>query len=467
MPRRYRKHKSYGRHKTHYRPMNVGELKESRRKLGIEVVHKNKEICKRQGCFKPATGTCKFCGMGYCNYHSDQSLVINLNQKGNMAREDDPVKYDKYMKDWGREDGHPCPGYTVWWNRDHEAAKHEGWSDHASESRPAYVYNPTRNTTYTNGPETATTAKSSNGDKNHTAIIVAVLAIAILVLGFLTYYNSHTGNLDGKNTSLNQTVRVESGTQTNPFMPNENDTITWNGPGYYSIPLNIPATGLRLGVNLLSNQGQASTYNYWVNLTYTSTSVITTSTTTSTTSSSTIVTTSTISEAAQNAAWATQFFENLSSERGSQYMYCPSLSQFAAVRFNTMASNYGISHYGYDQDFSSFYGTIYDTAFAEEVFYPNLGLLGDTPNSYTSQIQSTAPLHWQLLVNNTFDYYGYHIQNGPTYAIYGPDGGYAECPVTEIPGPNINIQQFFAQYGCTVATSNETWFVIEIASACP
>ena len=129
-----------------------------------------------------------------------------------------------------------------------------------------------------------------------------------------------------------------------------------------------------------------------------------------------------------------------------------------------MAANYEVSHYGYDQDFQDSYGVIYNTAFGEEVFYPS----GYSPSAYVSQIQSTAPLHWQLLSNSTYRVYGYYIANGPTYEIYGPDGGYGgPCPVTEIPGPNINIQQYFAQYGCSVTEANDTWFVIEIASSCP
>ncbi len=171
-----------------------------------------------------------------------------------------------------------------------------------------------------------------------------------------------------------------------------------------------------------------------------------------------------------NDTWATEFFENVSRERGSQYNYCPVLSTFAKTRFNTMVTDYGISHYGYAQDFNSYwpdgytYGDEIYTAFGEEVFYPS----GSTSNNYTTQIMETAPGHWQELIDTNLTYYGYYIANGPTYVILGPGGGYgAECPVTEIPGPNINIQQYFAQYGCSVETSNETWFVIELAAVCP
>jgi len=164
-----------------------------------------------------------------------------------------------------------------------------------------------------------------------------------------------------------------------------------------------------------------------------------------------------------NNTWAEQFFENVSLIRGSPYYYCQNLSDFAKVRFNTMVTNYGISHYGYDQDFDRIYGTTYNTYIAEEVLYPS----GYTPKAYVSELETSAPLHWNILVNKTFVYYGYDIQNGPAYVIYGPNGGYSPCPTTEIPGPNINISQYFAQYGCTVATEDETWFVIELSSSCP
>lgn len=163
-----------------------------------------------------------------------------------------------------------------------------------------------------------------------------------------------------------------------------------------------------------------------------------------------------------NNTWVSNFFANVSVQRSIPYLYCKNLSTFAKTRFNTMVSDYGISHYGYDQDFKKFYGNVYNTYFAEEVFYPS-----GSPVDFVNEVISTAPLHWQLLANRTFTYYGYYLQNGHTYAIYGPDNGYQPCPVTEIPGPNINIPQYFAQYGCSVAVENETWFVIEIASACP
>jgi hypothetical protein len=158
-----------------------------------------------------------------------------------------------------------------------------------------------------------------------------------------------------------------------------------------------------------------------------------------------------------NSTWATEFFANVSTERGNQYNYCQSLSNFAQVRFNTMIQNYGISHYGYDQDFKNYYGTVYNTYFGEEVFYPG----GTTPSGQLQQIIAQAPIHWQELASDNFSYYGYYIGTGPTLDIVN------YCSVTEIPGPNINVSQFFAEHGCTTEVTNEQWFVIEIASSCP
>jgi hypothetical protein len=164
-----------------------------------------------------------------------------------------------------------------------------------------------------------------------------------------------------------------------------------------------------------------------------------------------------------NNTWATQFFDNVSAERNMTYNFCPSLNAFATIRFYTMESHYQISHYGYNADLNRTYGIDYNIYFGEEIFYP----AGYSPSQFVSQIREQAPLHWTLLANPEYTQYGYHIQNGTTYVIYGPDGGAQSCPQTEVPGPNINVSQYFAQYGCTVRPSNSTWFVIEMASSCP
>ena len=151
-----------------------------------------------------------------------------------------------------------------------------------------------------------------------------------------------------------------------------------------------------------------------------------------------------------NQSWAYQFFANISQQRGSKYVYCPTLSQFAQIRFNAQISHYEISHYGVQQDDEEY--DIYD---AEEVLFPS-----GSPSEYASQLEVEDPLHWQLLMNNSYTYYGYYISNGPDIESY--------CnPAPEIPGPGINISQYLESKGCTPVTTTATYFIVELDNTCP
>ena len=194
-----------------------------------------------------------------------------------------------------------------------------------------------------------------------------------------------------------------------------------------------------------------------------------------------------------NSTWVSQFFMSINSYRSySKLLYCPTLSTFAVARYKTMSSNIQISHYGYQQTFDSFwpngyaYGGYIYSGFGEEVLYPNKPssstttcvdlifcststntLENYTPSQYIPYLIANAPLHWKELISNNYSYYGYYITNGPSYSIIGPNDGQSPCPTTEIPGPNINITQYFAQYGCTTEITGSTWLVIELAPTCP
>lgn len=395
------------------------EILESRKRLGIQnskessATVKDQNLgkeCEANNCHKTAISKCSHCGRSYCNTHLDPRITTSAMNIWSMDQSD-PVKYNKYQEDWQKKDGHSCPAYTEWWIKDHESKQNYGttpkWAGSSGGSYKDHSDYGDKNTYNT------TRVKVSKSNNNKMLIIAGI--IIILFIAFIIYSN-------------------------------------------------------RNGIASLNNNNSPNTNLFhYPSLNTTSSASTTTIYTTSSSSTSTSSTsTTTISQTESDSIWANEFFSNVSAESGIKYNYCPSLSQFAKVRFNTMASNYGISHYGYDQDFSSFYGTIYNAYFAEEVFYPNLGPYGDTPNSYTSYVQSSAPLHWQLLTSGNYSSYGFYIANGPSYVILGPGGGYgAECPVTEIPGPNINVSQFFAQYGCSVQVANETYFVIEVASGCP
>ena len=83
---------------------------------------KGEEVCQSNSCNNRLVTKCKYCKRVFCKEHIEPLVVSspqgiwNLNQ----IRNSDPEKYEKYMKDWNRTDGHPCPEYTVRWNEEHE-----------------------------------------------------------------------------------------------------------------------------------------------------------------------------------------------------------------------------------------------------------------------------------------------------------------------------------------------------------
>lgn len=90
---------------------------------------------------------------------------------------------------------------------------------------------------------------------------------------------------------------------------------------------------------------------------------------------------------------------------------------------------------------------------AEEILYPD----GYTPSAYINYTQVDAPIHWQGFLDPSLHTYGFYLGQGTTYAVYQP------CSVTEIPGPNINIPQYYTQNGCQYTTVPSTWLVIDMS----
>lgn len=177
-----------------------------------------------------------------------------------------------------------------------------------------------------------------------------------------------------------------------------------------------------------------------------------------------------------NSTWVTQFINYVNQYRvqlGNQPLqYCPTLSLFAEMRFETMVNgtNWQISHYGFTQDlqkFEAMYGLNSSFGAGEEVLYPTVTLYPSgvsenyTPGIYVVYLKNYAPIHWLVLMTPFASYYGYYIGNGPTVTLT------SLCPATEIPGPGINITQFDLEHNCSVTYMNSTWLVIELANMCP
>jgi hypothetical protein len=160
-------------------------------------------------------------------------------------------------------------------------------------------------------------------------------------------------------------------------------------------------------------------------------------------------------------AWVSQFIGIVNQYRQSSgappLQYCQWLSIFAYVRLETMIQNPAISHYGFNQDLGEYLSQYQSFLMVgEEVLYPS----GYTPSEYVQKLQSQAPLHWEELIDGNYTYYGYYIGHRLAYVIVG------SCPVTEIPGPNIDIPQYLQSYRCSVELENTTWLVIELSNWC-
>ena len=157
-----------------------------------------------------------------------------------------------------------------------------------------------------------------------------------------------------------------------------------------------------------------------------------------------------------NEAWVMQFMNDTNQYRPSSPLsYNPSLDNFSELRFGTMTGDYEISHYGFDQDIASYFGSVnQQIAIGEVVYFP----AGTTPQQYLQGIQDNSPGHWQTMMDTAYHSFGYYIGQGPTYEV---DKG---CPTVEVPGPNINMSTYFTQEGCSFTIVNSTWLVIDFTS---
>jgi len=138
-----------------------------------------------------------------------------------------------------------------------------------------------------------------------------------------------------------------------------------------------------------------------------------------------------------NSQWVSTFMSVVNAQRQQSglrpLVENQALDNTAKTRFDTMITHYQISHYG-----------AAGLNIGEVVFYPD----GYSPQDYAVNLQNTAPLHWQLLLDPQLGVYGYHVEIGPTVEILG------SCSVSEIPRPDIDEVQFFQQHGCQTTSGD-------------
>ncbi len=169
-----------------------------------------------------------------------------------------------------------------------------------------------------------------------------------------------------------------------------------------------------------------------------------------TTSSSTSELTTSIQEGL-NPQWVSEFFAVVNSQRSTPLTESNTLDQFAEIRFNSIINGFPITHYGFDDDFYSFFAG-QAVIGSEEYFYPNA-----SPSFYAMTVQNTAPAHWQGLLDSTYSHYGYYIGTGPEIRIYQP----CSAPL-EIIG-SFNVTQLLIQDGCRYTIVTSPYLVIELS----
>ena len=104
-------------------------------------------------------------------------------------RESDPIKYEKYVADWNRTDGHPCPGYTEAWNKKHEKELINNWR---------IIRFPPKESKY------STRSSIHNGAapgkiRQITGIVLIIVAIVILILSYNAYITSYHKTISTSN----------------------------------------------------------------------------------------------------------------------------------------------------------------------------------------------------------------------------------------------------------------------------
>ena len=125
------------------------------------------------------------------------------------------------------------------------------------------------------------------------------------------------------------------------------------------------------------------------------------------------------------------------------------LDEFAAFRYDSLRSGYQISDYNFEADYGRFFGNSSYGIF-EEVLYPQ----GQSPSGFPDVLHKLALEHWTGLMNPAYTKFGYFFATGPT--IITEPG----CPVTEIPGPNINITRYVMAAGCSYVIADQVWLIL-------
>jgi hypothetical protein len=148
--------------------------------------------------------------------------------------------------------------------------------------------------------------------------------------------------------------------------------------------------------------------------------------------------------------WVQTFMAHVDQDRGAYLTENATLDDFAAARFKQASSVYQISDYNFVPDALQRFGEAKAAQVAEELLYPGIF----SPNTYPTFLSNYAFGHWDTLMNRRYAQFGYYVGRGLYYDVSIP------CRLYEVPGPGINITQFFQKEGCSTTVVTATWLVI-------
>jgi hypothetical protein len=146
-----------------------------------------------------------------------------------------------------------------------------------------------------------------------------------------------------------------------------------------------------------------------------------------------------------DANWVRQFIGNVSSITRIRFVENSTLDTLAKERFQTAVLVPTITHFGASTELPQGVG--------EVIYYPS----GFSPEGMVQSIELFSPRHWALMSTSGFTQYGYYLGTGPTIILN--EG----CREIELPGPNINVTQYFQKYGCTITWVTSSWLVIDMS----
>jgi hypothetical protein len=286
MPKKHKENKKSPNHVT-YKKMSKEEIEITRKKLNIaiptESISGSSKECEAHSCKENVVEKCPYCNRVFCRYHSPPVIATSLDQIQTLNHSSDHEKLEKYNEDWQREDGHPCPAYTGWWNKDHiakMAAQNTTWTGTWSQG-------PHRHSKIDEPIYSRPIGHSGQRHKANLFLTILVLIIVVIAAFLLFGYTSQT-----------PTKPKPTGAPYNPY----NLLLGYQGSGYYAY------NGTEVYANNSAQLNESIS-----NITWMRTSTLTqNSTTLATIAPTTILQTATTQYGVGvmlSTAWAEEFFQ--------------------------------------------------------------------------------------------------------------------------------------------------------------